>query len=227
MDGTIPDALLVPVSVNYERLVDGNFVHEQLGQRKKPESFKSAVSAIWNILSVNCGQMRIDFNEPYSLSELVKAFNKSGLSDSGSEQPRSSTKQASMRRLTHQPSTSSLFGTDIVQEEHRMLVDSIARHVVYDSSCSTAVMSTNAVTFLLLTQFRDGAPVDVIAQALDELRAALKNVRNINFTGESKDVVLYAANLLGSSECASKAGCHRREKTNFSWQIFTFRIDHD
>lgn len=49
MDGTIQDALLVPVSVNYERLVDGNFVYEQLGQKKKPETFKSAISAIWNV----------------------------------------------------------------------------------------------------------------------------------------------------------------------------------
>ena len=49
MDGTVSDALLVPVSVNYERLVDGNFVHEQLGQKKKPESFRSASKAIWKV----------------------------------------------------------------------------------------------------------------------------------------------------------------------------------
>lgn len=49
MDGTISDALLVPVSVNYEKLVDGNFIYEQLGQSKKPETFKSAISAIWNV----------------------------------------------------------------------------------------------------------------------------------------------------------------------------------
>lgn len=49
MDGTISDALLVPVSVNYEKLVDGNFIYEQLGQKKQPESFKSAISAIWKV----------------------------------------------------------------------------------------------------------------------------------------------------------------------------------
>lgn len=145
MDGTVPDALLVPVSVNYDRLVDGNFVQEQLGQRKKPESFKSAVKAIWDILNSNYGQMRLDFNEPFSLSELVKSLNKASTPVEGNHSP-------VQKRLTHQPSTSSLFGTDVVHEEHRALVDSIARHVVYDSASVTAVMSTNALAYLLLTR---------------------------------------------------------------------------
>lgn len=155
MDGTISDALLVPVSVNYEKLVDGNFVFEQLGQKKKPESFKSAVSAIWGILNSKYGQMRIDFNEPFSVSELVKSFNKissNDINDRTQKLMKQYGNNTSLRRLQHQPSTSSLFGTDIVQEEQRALVDSIARHVVYDCASATAVMSTNALSFLLLTR---------------------------------------------------------------------------
>lgn len=145
MDSTIPDALLVPVSVNYERLVDGNFVYEQLGQRKKPESFRSAISAIWHILHSRYGLMRIDFNEPFSLRELVKSFNKL------SPDPFRSS-DSLQRRLQHNPSSSSLYGTDIVREEQRSLVDNISRHVVYDCASATAVMTTNAVAFLLLTR---------------------------------------------------------------------------
>lgn len=156
MDGTIPDALLVPVSVNYERLVDGNFVYEQLGQKKKPESFTSAISAIWNILNSKYGLMRIDFNEPYSMRELVNAFNSKNMAGIETMASKTLSRQngstASLKRLTHKPSTSSLYGTDIVDEEHRNLVDSIARHVVYDCASATAVMTTNAVSFLLLTR---------------------------------------------------------------------------
>jgi len=76
MDGSIPDALLVPVSVNYERLVDGNFVREQKGEKKIPESFGKAISGIWKALKSNYGLMRIDFNEPYSIRELVNSYNK-------------------------------------------------------------------------------------------------------------------------------------------------------
>lgn len=156
MDETIKDALIVPVSVNYERLVDGNFVYEQLGQKKKPETFRSALSAIWNVLNSKYGQMRIDFSEPYSLKELVENLNRFLPAPETPEEVtksfRRSASSGSMKRLTHQPSTSSLYGTDIVHEEHRMLVDSIARHVVYDCAGATAVMSTNALSFLLLTR---------------------------------------------------------------------------
>lgn len=197
MDGSIPDALLVPVSVNYERLVDGNFVYEQLGQRKKPESFGSAISAIWQILNSKFGLMRIDFNEPFSLRELVESFqHKQG--DAPEKQRLS--RQVSGRRLQHQPSTSSLYGTDIVDEKHRTLVDSIARHVVYDCASATAVMATNAVAYLLLNRYRDGVKLDYFAKALDELRKALYGKKDIGFTGDSKDVIAYAAKLLGPSK---------------------------
>lgn len=149
LDGTISDALLVPVSVNYERLVDGNFVREQLGQKKQPETFRSAISAIWHILHSRYGLMRIDFNEPFSIRELVKSFNRFAQQNEVS----STIGSPSTRQLQHNPSSSSLYGTDIVREEQRSMVESIARHVVYDCASATAVMTTNAVSFLLLTRY--------------------------------------------------------------------------
>lgn len=188
MDGTIPDALLVPVSVNYEKIVDGNFVHEQLGQKKKPESFMNAMNAIWKTINSQYGLMRIDFNEPFSLRELVKSFSKAN---------ENGVKPGLKRSLQHNPSTSSLYGTDVVQEEHRVLVENIARHVVYDCASATSVMTTNALAFLLLTQFRDGATLSIIVEAMNQLRDDLNGKRDIGFTGSSEDVVRYAANLLG------------------------------
>lgn len=191
-DKIISDALIVPVSINYEKLVDGNFVREQLGQKKVTESFSSAVAAIMKVLKARYGLMRIDFNEPFSLSELVKSLRKSEIVGNfgGPE----------TRRLQHKPSSSSLFGTDVVQEEQelRTLVDNIARHVVYDCAKATSVMTTNALAFLLLNRFRDGAPLSMITEALDELRAILHSTnRDLGFTGASEDIVKYAADLLG------------------------------
>lgn len=71
MDGTIDDALLVPVSINYERLVDGNFVREQMGKPKQMETFGSALSAIWHALTSHYGSMRVDFNQPFSLRVCI------------------------------------------------------------------------------------------------------------------------------------------------------------
>jgi glycerol-3-phosphate O-acyltransferase len=67
LDGTIDDALLVPVALNYDKLVDGNFVREQLGMPKQMETFWSALRGIWRTLNTDHGTVRVDFNQPISL----------------------------------------------------------------------------------------------------------------------------------------------------------------
>lgn len=116
---TIKDALLVPVSINYERLCDGNFVYEQLGEKKKPENFTRAVASIWKILSSKYGQMRIDFNEPFSLRELVNVFEKSTI-DSNDLSPKKMPNIAQSKRLKQQPSTSSLYGKILSKLSHSL-----------------------------------------------------------------------------------------------------------
>lgn len=49
-------------------------------------------------------------------------------------------------------------------------------------------------------RFRDGDTIDVLADALDDLRKTLKGVRAISFTGDSHDVIEYVANLFGPSK---------------------------
>lgn len=61
-------------------------------------------------------------------------------------------------------------------------------------------MSTNALAFLLLTRFRDGAPDHEIAKGLDQLREVLKGKRDLGFAGVSLHIVNYACDLLGSSK---------------------------
>ncbi|EDV44208.1 uncharacterized protein Dana_GF18869, isoform A [Drosophila ananassae] len=193
MDGSIPDALLVPVSVNYERLVDGNFVREQKGEKKIPESFTKAISGIWKALRSNYGLMRIDFNEPYSIRELVNSYNKIAREDGNNAK----VYKPAARTLQHNQSTSSLYGTDVVCEEHRNLIESISRQVVFDCAAATSVMSTNALAFLLLTRFRKGGEEQILAEALDDLRNSLSGTKDIGFSGESSQILAYACDLLG------------------------------
>ncbi|XP_017847743.1 glycerol-3-phosphate acyltransferase 1, mitochondrial isoform X1 [Drosophila busckii] len=192
MDGSIPDALLVPVSVNYERLVDGNFVREQKGERKVPETFRKAISGIWQALNSNYGLMRIDFNEPYSIRELVSSYNKIALEEGSNKLYKPTAKT-----LQHNQSTSSLYGTDVVCEEHRNLIESISRQVVFDCAAATSVMSTNALAFLLLTRYRQGATEQKLSAALDDLRNSLIGCKDLGFSGESSHVLAYACDLLG------------------------------
>lgn len=199
MDNTIEDALLVPVSINYEKLVDGNFIREQLGQPKQMETFGAAIKGIWHVLNSNYGMMRIDFNQPFSLRELVKTFNTSG-------------KIKGKSVLRSNPSTTSLYGTDVVSDEHKTLVESISKHVLFDCVNSQAIMSTNAVTFLLLNKFRNGVLMNDLVTAVDDLKKDLiSRNRDIGFTGDSFDVINYVIEILG-------AALIRKEKSSDSDQ---------
>uniref|UniRef100_A0A0A9Z0H8 Glycerol-3-phosphate acyltransferase 1, mitochondrial n=2 Tax=Lygus hesperus TaxID=30085 RepID=A0A0A9Z0H8_LYGHE len=194
LSGVLEDALLVPVSVNYEKIVEGSFVRELTGEPKKPETFVGAIKGIWKALTDKYGMVRIDFNQPFSLHELVRSFQGNKNLQNG-------------RSLHVVPSSASLYGTDHVAEDQRTLVDSIARHIIYDCAHSTAVMSTNALAFLLLHIHRSGATLGDLTFSLDLLRQELVCAgKDLGFCGDSKDVLEYAIDLLGP-------GLVQKEKT--------------
>ncbi|KAJ8684307.1 hypothetical protein QAD02_020099 [Eretmocerus hayati] len=189
-DGSIEDALIVPVSMNYERLVDGNFTREQLGQPKPMETFGSAIKAIWDTLRGNYGIVKIEVCQPFSLKEMIKFFQ--------TQQNKAVAATPSEKPLKVSMSTSSLYGTDVVAEEYRQLVDKVARHVVYDCSQSTPIMSTNVVAFLLLNKFRDGCTLDKLVEAFDEITDELECAkRDVAYCGETIDIVNHALEILG------------------------------
>ncbi|KAK9294563.1 hypothetical protein QLX08_010868 [Tetragonisca angustula] len=191
MEGIIEDALIVPVVPNYEHIIDGNFVKEQLGEPKKNETFISTMKAIFSTLLTNHGIMKIDFCQPFSLKEMLNSFQTqsklNGIKISSVGKPLKST-----------ISSSSLYGTDVVVEEYRQLVNSLARHVVYDCSNAIPVMSTNVVAFILLYIHRDGCTMDELIETFDLIREELESRnKNIAFCGESIDIINHALDILG------------------------------
>ncbi|XP_045473576.1 glycerol-3-phosphate acyltransferase 1, mitochondrial isoform X3 [Harmonia axyridis] len=189
MDGTIEDALLVPVSMNYDKLVDGNFTREQLGEPKKMESVLSTIKSLWQSINGDFGMVKVDFNQPCSLREMIKAL-KPDVEQSPKEK----------KKLTSTCSTSSIYGTDVVSSSNKSVIENISRHVVYDACQSTSVMATDAVAFLLLTRYRDGVSIEELATALDALRKDLDFAqKELSFQGNSIDVINYAVDMLGPS----------------------------
>lgn len=188
IEGLIGDALIVPVSVNYEKLVDGNFVREQLGTPKRKESFRKAIASIWKVLNAKYGLMRIDFNEPFSLKELVNSF----------KERRTSVPRPipTVRRLMSRQSINSTYGIETI-DKHRNLVDNIARHVVYDSCAAMSIMSTNALAYLLLNKHRSGASVDELTKSLIELKNQLGSSKDFAFEAHESEI-LRAVELLGT-----------------------------
>ncbi|XP_042205501.1 glycerol-3-phosphate acyltransferase 1, mitochondrial-like isoform X2 [Homarus americanus] len=282
-NGTLDDALIVPIAINYDRLLDGNFIREQMGQSKVPESFWGAVRAIIKVLSTNYGHARIDFGQPFSLREFVQntkgcaprltlnqsqnqpqsepilgctpplsptplSVSPTSASDSQPLAPLpqiastplviekghqrslsspSSKDHLTLKRTLSNPSStinavnrttsnlhgarsnSSLFGNEVT-EEYRYLVKSLAAHIVYDAERCQAIMSTNAIAWLLSFVYRDGTRLSTLTKALDALRDSLRTrKRDTGFSGSSKDVVMHAVKLLG-------AGLVRIEQTQGS-----------
>ncbi|XP_068625607.1 glycerol-3-phosphate acyltransferase 1, mitochondrial isoform X2 [Battus philenor] len=201
LDGTIDDALLVPVTLNYERLVDGNFVREQLGMPKQMETFWSALRGIWRTLNTNHGGIRVDFNQPISLKELVTSFQKYNYLKAPIGRcltpPNNNLAVNLDRQILYNHSHSSLYGAE-VSTDHKMMVEAIGRHLVYDAAQSTALMSTNVVSYVLLTEQRAGCTLRQLHSSVEARGAALCNSgRDLGYTGDTSALVKHALEMLG------------------------------
>lgn len=166
-----------------------------MGTPKKKESFTNAMRSIWKVINAKYGLMRIDFNEPFSLKELVKSFRER------QEQMTNSIPHPipSQRKLLTGPSQTSMYGIEVI-DKHRELVDNIARHVVYDCSYATSVMSTNILAFLLLNKYRNGASIKELNQAVFDIRQRIGHERDFAFESDVsavRDAVKTGLELLG------------------------------
>ncbi|MBL8934593.1 MAG: 1-acyl-sn-glycerol-3-phosphate acyltransferase [Archangium sp.] len=95
LEGARNDLLFVPVAIDYEKVVEGaSYKAELAGGEKKPEDLKALLSAP-SVLTENYGRIHLSFDEPVSLSKLMK--------DRGID-PRATTddqKKALVRALGH------------------------------------------------------------------------------------------------------------------------------
>jgi glycerol-3-phosphate O-acyltransferase len=67
LEGRIPDAKLVPITLNYEKVLEGDtFPYELLGEEKIKESLPRLVKAI-KTLKMNYGKIYIHICEPISV----------------------------------------------------------------------------------------------------------------------------------------------------------------
>ncbi|KAG7267876.1 hypothetical protein CRUP_003456 [Coryphaenoides rupestris] len=82
--GAIPDVLVVPVGISYDRILEGNYNSEQLvrqssgssggwavGKPKKNESLWGVACGVLRMLRKNYGCVRVDFTQPFSLKEYL------------------------------------------------------------------------------------------------------------------------------------------------------------
>jgi glycerol-3-phosphate O-acyltransferase len=96
LDGARNDLNFVPVSIDYERVVESSSYSKELaGGEKKPEDLKALLSAP-KVLTSNYGRIHLSFDEPVSLVEFMKARGLTPSPDLGEEQ-----KKGLVRALGH------------------------------------------------------------------------------------------------------------------------------
>lgn len=156
---TIPDILIIPVGISYDRIIEGHYNGEQLGKPKKNESLWSVARGVIRMLRKNYGCVRVDFAQPFSLKEYL---------ESQSQKPVSaplSLEQALLPAiLPSRPNDAADEGTDTSTNEstnvtdesfRRRLIANLAEHILFTASKSCAIMSTHIVACLLLYRHRE------------------------------------------------------------------------
>ncbi|CAG2238793.1 GPAT1_2 [Mytilus edulis] len=193
-DGLIEDAYMVPISINYEKILDGNYCNEEMvGSSKKRETFWGVVKGVVKVLSGNYGSVRVDFSHPFSLKEYIQRNastsmmsdddlpdtpSPTGIGNAADTPSPMDTSNAgdvpSPTNISKAGSCSSLYGTDIVIEDQRQSIEGVAEHVLYYSVQSQSLMCTNLVAFLLLTKYREGTTVKQLIRDIDWLKGELR-----------------------------------------------------
>lgn len=74
LDGKIPNAQIVPITINYDKVLEGDsFPAELLGEQKVKESLSRLVKAA-NVLKMNFGRIFVDISDPIALDKYVEQY---------------------------------------------------------------------------------------------------------------------------------------------------------
>ncbi|KAG7492470.1 hypothetical protein MATL_G00015000 [Megalops atlanticus] len=206
---TIPDVLIVPVGISYDRIIEGNYNSEQLGKPKKNESLWGVACGVFRMLRKNYGCVRVDFTQPFSLKEYLDTQRSRQL-----PAPLSLEQILVPTIISAQPNQPLFNG---VEEEagsrelsdepwRRQVIANLAKHVLFTANKSSAVMSTHIVACLLLYRHREGVVLSKLVEDFFNMKEEiLSRDFDLGFSGNSEDVVMHALHLLGNCVTVTSA----------------------
>jgi len=200
--GSIPDVLVVPVGISYDRIIEGNYNSEQLGKPKKNESLWGIACGVFRMLRKNYGCVRVDFNQPFSLKEYLDSQRSRHIPP-----PVSLEHNLMPSIISAQPDAQLFNGQEEQQlnrELHddiyrRQLINNLAKHVLFTANKSSAIMSTHIIACLLLYRHRQGVVLSKLVEDFFNMKEEiLSRDFDLGFSGNSEDVVMRALHLLGN-----------------------------
>uniref|UniRef100_A0AAY5KYM0 Glycerol-3-phosphate acyltransferase 1, mitochondrial n=1 Tax=Esox lucius TaxID=8010 RepID=A0AAY5KYM0_ESOLU len=171
--GAIPDVLVVPVGISYDRILEGNYNSEQLGKPKKNESLWGVACGVFRMLRKNYGCVRVDFTQPFSLKSTCLLCN----------------------ALSPPPPLPPFYQTDPRYNNKPCHL----RFLPTAANKSSAIMSTHIVACLLLYRHRKGVALSKLVEDFFNMKEEiLSRDFDLGFSGNSEDVVMHALHLLGN-----------------------------
>uniref|UniRef100_A0A8C1A3E2 Glycerol-3-phosphate acyltransferase 1, mitochondrial n=1 Tax=Cyprinus carpio carpio TaxID=630221 RepID=A0A8C1A3E2_CYPCA len=182
---SIPDVLIVPVGISYDRIIEGNYNSEQLGKPKKNESLWGIACGVFRMLRKNYGCVRVDFTQPFSLKVRGAHLISDWLPD---------------QAVFNGEDEDHLNSRDLSDEPwRRQVIANLAKHVLFTASKSSAIMSTHIVACLLLYRHRQGVLLSKLVEDFFNMKEEiLSRDFDLGFSGNSEDVVMHALSLLGN-----------------------------
>ncbi|XP_073451991.1 glycerol-3-phosphate acyltransferase 1, mitochondrial [Aquarana catesbeiana] len=201
-NSSVPDVLVIPVGISYDRIIEGHYNGEQLGKPKKDEGLWSVARGVFRMLRKNYGCVRVDFAQPFSLKEYL---------ENQRQKPSPAPLRLDQALL---PAILSSRATDAVNESvlisnpdlkvdspiRRQIISNLANHVLFTADQCCAVMSTHIVSCLLLYRYREGVSLSMLVEDFFSMKEeVLARDFDLGFSGSCEDVVMHAIHLLGNS----------------------------
>ena len=197
LSGKVEDAMVCPVSTQYDKVVEvDSYVSELLGQPKPKEGLMSFLSAS-NVLSLKLGRVDVRFQRPWSLREFIN-------------------EHTSRFRKESQSS-------DITQGQtlRRRLLQTLGYKVLADINAVSAIMPTALVGTVLLTLRGRGVGRSELVRRVDWLSDGIRRQGGQvgHFAGKSTEVVVdHALEVLGPKLVGTVEGL--AEKTYYAEDRF-------
>ncbi|ODQ66133.1 acyltransferase-domain-containing protein, partial [Nadsonia fulvescens var. elongata DSM 6958] len=158
LTGSSDDVWIVPVSTQYDRVVENeSYINELLGQEKKKESFGDFLSAR-KILSLKMGRVDVRFHDPWSLKEFVID---------------SINKEYNLSLNT--PVNVVALKTLITPNYHQYMLRSLGYKVLNDINHVSVIMPTALVGTILLTIRHRGVTYNELLRRVEWLIGQIKS----------------------------------------------------
>lgn len=170
LEKRIRDFYLVPSSVTYDRIVEGeSYSRELLGGQKKSESLGSLLRSARQFLSINFGRIVVRFAQPISIREAID------------------------QQIEIEKEKNPTFDPVNNQDDRRDLIHALAYRVLYEINQASWIMASSLVIAILMTESRRGISHERMVQEVKWLRQEVEARGAKVYHFDEPDLVVHRA----------------------------------